>query len=111
MKKILTIFFSIALSTAVLGAANNGGGNSTGGSAAAQPNPNAGAFNRAPIVDETSVIVQLRSEPLSTYPATRPPPGRKIDFSSNVVRSYRAQLAAERNDFKRWLQSNHETLK
>jgi minor extracellular serine protease Vpr len=111
MKKILTILFSIALSTAVLGAANNGGGNSTGGSAAVQPNPNAGAFNRAPTVDETSVIVQLRSEPLSTYPATRPPPGRKIDFSSNAVRSYRVQLAAERNDFKRWLQSNARNAK
>ena len=105
MKKILTLFFSVALSTAVLGVGNNGG------SAGAQRNPNTDALNRGPTVDQTSVIVQLRSEPLSTYSGTRPAQGRKIDFNSSAVRSYRAQLATERNDFKRWLQSNARNAK
>jgi subtilisin family serine protease len=102
MKKLLTVFFSIALSTAVLGAGNNGGG----GSGAAQRNPNTDSINLGPTVDETSVIVQLTKDPLSTHAATKPAPGRKIDFNSNAVRSYRAQLAAERNDFKRWLNTH-----
>jgi minor extracellular serine protease Vpr len=106
MKKILTIFFSIALSTAVLGADNSGGG-----SGAAQRNPNTDALNRGPTVDETSVIVQLTGDPLTTHSATKPAPGRKIDFNSNTVKSYRAQLSALRNDFKKWLQANARQAK
>jgi minor extracellular serine protease Vpr len=106
MKKILTIFFSIALITAVLGAGNSGGG-----SGAAQRNPNADAVNRGPTVDQTSVIVQLTRDPLSTHRATRPAQGRKIDFNSNAVKSYRAQLSAERNEFKRWLQTHARSAK
>jgi hypothetical protein len=47
--------------------------------------------------DKSTALVQLNGEPLSTDARTRPAPGRKIDFNSNTVRSYRAQLAALRN--------------
>jgi minor extracellular serine protease Vpr len=57
-------------------------------------------------VDTTSAIVQLKGDPISTYVKTRPAPGKKIDFNSNTVRSYRAQLVALRNDFKQWLRAN-----
>ncbi len=57
-------------------------------------------------VDTSSAIVQLKGDPLSTYAKTRPPAGKKIDFSSNTVKAYRAQLNQLRNDFKKWLQAN-----
>jgi minor extracellular serine protease Vpr len=104
MKKILTIFFSIALSTSLLG----GNGGSSG---AAKHNPNADTVNRGPTVDEARVIVELKGDPLSMHSATKPPKGRKIDFKSNTVKSYRAQLSALRNDFKRWLQRNAPSAK
>jgi minor extracellular serine protease Vpr len=58
------------------------------------------------VVDSTTAIVQLKGDPLSTYSKTRPPQGKKIDFNSSTVKSYRAQLSAERNDFKQWLRAN-----
>ncbi|MBI3851376.1 MAG: S8 family serine peptidase [Verrucomicrobia bacterium] len=61
--------------------------------------------NRAS-VDTGSAIVQLKGDPLSTYVKTKPPQGKKIDFSSTSVKSYRAKLSALRNDFKKWLQAN-----
>src|SRR4030095_6915746 len=99
MKKILTasvLLSSIFLSVIALG---------VGGSATI-PNPNADSFLRGPMVDTSSAIVQLKGNPLSTYPATKPAPGRKIDFNSNAVGSYRAQLSAERNRFRQWLRAN-----
>ena len=57
-------------------------------------------------VDKSSALVQLNGDPLSTYVKTKPPKGKKIDFSNNTVKSYRAQLSALRNDFKKWLQTN-----
>ncbi len=57
-------------------------------------------------VDTGSALVQLEGAPLSTYEKTKPPQGKKIDFSSNTVKSYRAQLSALRNDFKQWLHKN-----
>ena len=89
MKKILAIFFSIALSTVVQ----------------AQSNSDADTSNR-PSLDTSSVIVQLKGDPLSTYVKTKPTQGKKINFSNSTVKSYRAQLSAERNDFKQWLQAN-----
>ena len=59
-----------------------------------------------PVVDASSAIVQLKGNPLSTHPGTKPAPGRKIDFNSNALGSYRAQLSAERNDFRQWLRAN-----
>src|SRR5437762_5018539 len=100
MKKILSVFLissSIALTVIALGG---------GGSATTRPNPNADSFARGPTEDKSSVIVQLKGDPLSTYSATKPAPGKKIDFNSNTVKSYRAQLAAGRNDFTSWLRAN-----
>ena len=71
-----------------------------------RPNANADAFNRGPDIDNTSAVVQLKGAPISTNPSTKPPHGRKIDFNSNAVRSYRAQLNAGRNQFKQWLRTN-----
>jgi minor extracellular serine protease Vpr len=100
MKKIIAaflVFSSIALSVIALG---------VGGSATTRPNPNADAFNQGPDVDRSSAIVQLKGDPLTTHSATRPAAGKKIDFNSNAVRSYRAQLSAGRNEFRRWLRAN-----
>ncbi len=98
MKKILAtflIFSSIGLGVIAFG---------VGGSP--RPNASADAFTRGPDVDNSSVIVQLKGDPLSINSATKPAAGKKIDFNSNTVRSYRAQLAAGRNEFRRWLRAN-----
>jgi subtilisin family serine protease len=98
MKKILAsllIFSSIGLGVVAFG---------VGGSP--RPNANADAFTRGPDVDNSSAIVVLRGAPISTNPSTKPAHGRKIDFNSYAVRSYRAQLNTLRNDFKRWLRAN-----
>jgi minor extracellular serine protease Vpr len=100
MKKILAvslIFSSVALSVIALG---------VGGPAKTRPNANADSFASGPTVDPSSVIVQLKGAPLSTHSATKPARGKKLDFNRNIVKSYRAQLSALRNDFKRWLQAN-----
>jgi minor extracellular serine protease Vpr len=99
MKKIITaslLFSSILSSIVVFGASG----------AATRPNPNADSFRQGPAVDTSSAIVQLKGDPLSTHSVTKPAPGRKIDFNSNGVRSYRAQLSAKRNDLKQWLRAN-----
>jgi subtilisin family serine protease len=98
MKKILAtllIFSSIGLGVIAFG---------VGGSP--RPNASADAFNVGQDVDNSSAIVQLKGAPLTTYSATKPTAGRKLDFKSYAVRSYRAQLAAGRNEFKRWLRTN-----
>jgi len=55
----------------------------------------------APTVDAGSALVQLNGAPLATAERTKPAKGKKIDFSSQNVRSHRAQLNQLRNDFKR----------
>ncbi|HEY5991505.1 MAG TPA: hypothetical protein VIU10_02915, partial [Candidatus Udaeobacter sp.] len=98
MKKILAtllIFSSIGLGVIAFG---------VGGSP--RPKASADAFNNGQDVDKSSAIVQLKGDPLSINSATKPAAGKKIDFNSNNVRSYRAQLAAGRNEFKRWLRAN-----
>jgi subtilisin family serine protease len=57
-------------------------------------------------VDTSAALVQLMGDPLSTSTRTRPAKGKKIDFSAEAVKSERAQLSAERNDFKSWLRAN-----
>jgi len=42
--------------------------------------------------DTGSALVQLNGDPLASYVKTKPAKGKKIDFSSNTVKSYRAQL-------------------
>src|SRR5262245_7891420 len=98
MKKILAttlIFSAIGLGVIAFG---------VGGSS--RPNANADAPNRGPNMDNTSAVVQLKGDPISTNPSTKPPRGRKIDFKSRGVRSLRAQLNQKRNEFKQWLRSN-----
>jgi minor extracellular serine protease Vpr len=98
MKKILAttlIFSAIGLGVIAFG---------VGGSP--RSNPNADASARGPDVDNTTAIVQLQGDPISTNPSTKPPHGRKIDFNGQAVRSYRAQLNQKRNEFKRWLRTN-----
>src|SRR5205823_6377692 len=105
MKKIvatLLIFSSIGLGVIAFG---------VGGSATTRPNPNADTFAQGPTQDTSSVVVQLKGDPLSTYSATKPAPGKTIDFNSNTVKSYRAQLAALRNDFRNWLRANAPNAK
>src|SRR5882724_10009214 len=99
MKKILAtilIFSAIGLGVVAFGV--------RGGSP--RPNANADAFNTGPDVDQSSAVVQLKGDPISTNPSTKPPHGRKIDFNGQAVRSYRAQLNQKRNEFKRWLRTN-----
>jgi minor extracellular serine protease Vpr len=100
---VAAALFILGAAMVVLGAGKGSGGSSGGGSAAY--NASADNFNAGATDDTTSAIVQLKGNPVSTYSATQPPPGKKIDFNSNTVKSYRAQLAAERNDFQNWLQT------
>jgi len=103
MKKILAsllIFSSIGLGVVAFGVGHS-----------ARPNANADAFVRTQDVDNSSAIVQLRGAPLSINPATKPAHGKKIDFKSYAVRSYRSQLNNIRNDFKRWLRANAPSAK
>lgn len=68
-----------------------------------------GSFtDAAPTVnhDRSAAIVQLAGDPLATAVRTRPAQGKKIDFSSQGVKSERARLSALRNDFKQWLRAN-----
>ena len=67
--------------------------------------PNADSA-RGPLQDTASAIVQFKADPLATSTRTQPAPGRKIDFNSTTVKSYRAQLSAVRNDYKAWLRAN-----
>src|SRR5437762_577547 len=105
MKKILAAFLissSVGLSVIALG---------VGGSATTRPNPNADSFAQGPTEDTSSAVVQLKGDPLSTYTATKPAPGKKIDFNSNTVKSYSAQLTGLRNDFRNWVRANAPNAK
>ena len=100
MKKILAagfVFSSIALSVIAF---------AVGGSATTRSNVNTDAVARHPDMDRSSAIVQLKGDPVSTHSATKPATGKKIDFKNNTVKSYRAQLNAGRNEFRRWLRAN-----
>ncbi len=59
-----------------------------------------------PTVDKAYALVQLAAAPLSTYSKTKPAAGKKINLASATTKSYRALLAAQRNEFKKWLQTN-----
>jgi minor extracellular serine protease Vpr len=92
--KLGAAVLSVIAAMLVLGvAAGSAGGPATDGSTRAT-------------VDTGSALVQLKGDPLATYERTKPPKGKKIDFSSNTVRSYRAQLNQLRNEFKQWLRQN-----
>jgi minor extracellular serine protease Vpr len=94
LKRLLALLSFGALVAAAVTSVASGGGRATDGAGV------------APTVDTGSAIVQLNGDPLSTYVKTKPAQGKKIDFSSNTTKSYRAQLSALRNDFKQWLRAN-----
>jgi minor extracellular serine protease Vpr len=99
MKKILAtllIFSAIGLSVIAFAVGSSSRANGDGN----------GRTRRGLDIDRSSAIVQLQGDPISTSRNTKPAHGRKIDFKSNAVRSYRAQLNAQRNQFKQWLHAN-----
>src|SRR5438094_6803541 len=105
MKKILAAFLissSVGLSVIALG---------VGGSATTRPNTNPDSLAKAPTEATSSAVDQLKGDPISTYSATKPAPGKKIDFNSNTVKSYRAQLTGLRNDFRNWVRANAPNAK
>jgi minor extracellular serine protease Vpr len=77
-----------------------------GGHAVGSTPVNSDASTTSAQVDASSAIVTLTGDPLSTAASTRPPHGKKIDFSSSTVKAERARLSALRNDFKTWLRAN-----
>ncbi|MBI1855474.1 MAG: hypothetical protein HYR93_06370 [Chloroflexi bacterium] len=93
----LVIATILVLTLSLAGPAWAGSGGTGGG--------NSDSTNNGPRVDTSSALVQLKGDSLATYVKTKPPQGKKIDLNSNTVKSYRAQLSAERNDFKKWLQA------
>jgi len=95
---------TVAAALLILGAAMFSIAASGGGSSgSAKPSASTDNFQKGPALDKSSVIVQLKGDPLSTNSSTKPAQGKKIDFKSDKVKSYRAQLSAQRNDFKQWL--------
>ncbi len=95
--KILALLVILTMTLTLPAFAGGGGG--SGGNAT-------DATISGPRVDTSTALVQLRGDPLATYVKTKPPQGKKVDFDSNTVKSYRAQLSALRNDFKAWLRAN-----
>ncbi|HEU0295929.1 MAG TPA: S8 family serine peptidase [Anaerolineales bacterium] len=95
---VLLVLSMLIISFAPAGGAYAGAGGGGGNSA--------DSTNDGPRVDTEYALVQLRGDPLATYVKTKPPEGKKIDFDSNTVKSYRAQLSALRNEFKSWLRQN-----
>ena len=61
---------------------------------------------RPQTADTGYALVQLSAEPLSTAGKTQPAKGKKLDFNNGGVKSHRAMLAAQRNDFKAWLKAH-----
>lgn len=106
----------VAASPTLTPGSNNGGGifipfiASSGSSASASISAGGQPGNQ-PQTDNQTALVELKGAPLSTYVKTRPASGKKIDFNSSAVKSYRAQLAALRNDFKSWLRANAPNAK
>ncbi|HTG31156.1 MAG TPA: S8 family serine peptidase, partial [Methylomirabilota bacterium] len=96
---------AVATALVILGAAmfsvaaTNGGGGSS-----SRPNASTDNYQKGPALDKSSVIVVLKGDPVSKF-SSKSAPGKKIDFNNNTVKSYRAQLSAQRNDFKKWLQT------
>src|SRR5213076_437202 len=78
---------AIAAALLILGAAMfslataNGGGGSKGGA----PNASTDNFQKGPAVDKSSVIVQLKGDPLSTNSSTKPAQGKKIEDRKSVM--------------------------
>ena len=96
---------TIAATLLIFGAAMFSIAASGGGGLKSRPNASTDNFKKEAAFDTTSLIVQLKGDPVSKNSSTKPAAGKKIDFNSTNVKSYRAQLSAQRNDFKQWLRT------
>ena len=67
-------------------------------------NPNADS-SATTGVDKTTAIVRLAADPLATAPSTAPTKGQQLNLTSSAAKSQRATIVAQRNAFKKWLQS------
>ena len=56
--------------------------------------------------DSASALVELAGHPLAVSPRTAPAGGAKVNLRGAAARSERADLAAVRNEFRRWLRAN-----
>ena len=56
--------------------------------------------------DTTSALVQLAGDPVTTAKNVDRGNGKRVNLQGNATKSYRAQLSAQRNAFKKWLQAN-----
>jgi minor extracellular serine protease Vpr len=65
-----------------------------------------GGGSERPSIDRSFAIVELKGEPLATYVRTWPRSGKRIDFDSAAVKTYRSQLASGRTAFASWLAAN-----
>ncbi len=74
--------------------------------AVVRANPTDGTTAAGAGTDTTRALVQLVGDPITTSVKTKPAQGKKINWAGTNVRSYRAELSARRNEFKRWLQAN-----
>src|SRR5438477_2560339 len=95
---------AIAAALLILGAAMFSVAASGGGGLKSRPNASTDNFQKGPAVDTSSVIVQLKGDPVSKF-SSKSAPGKKIDFNNNTVKSYQAQLSTQRHDLKQWLQT------
>ena len=93
----IRLAFAAAMTAALIAAV-------PGGALAVSPRAQTDGTTAKATVDQAYALVQLKGDPLSTSVKTKPPQGKKIDFSNATVKSYKATLAALRNDFKAWLQ-------
>ena len=80
-------------------------------SVVAAPKPSSDGKQTGSGTDQSYALVQLKGDPLATDARTKPTQGKKIDFSSDAVKSRRAVLSALRNDFKAWLRVNAPAAK
>jgi minor extracellular serine protease Vpr len=65
------------------------------------------AVERRQPADASDVaLVELAGDPLAVSPRTAPAGGAKVDLQGPAARSERANLAAVRNTFRRWLREN-----
>src|SRR5438105_9764884 len=73
----------LILGAAMFSIAASGGG----GSASGKPNATTDNFQKGAAVDQSSLIVQLKGDPLSKNFSTKPAPGKKIDFNITTGKS------------------------
>lgn len=74
-------------------------------SAASAAPPSNSDSTESSAVDASTALVVLKGDPVATSTSVDRK-GKRADLDSAKTKSYRAVLAAQRNDFKKWLQTN-----